>query len=313
LQFQLTVNLGALLVATIGSISLEESPLKATQMLWVNLIMDSLASLALATEPPTPDLLKRKPYHRKESLISSTMIRNILGQFFYQSILTLTVIYGGEKIFEVPIGRQLGTSANPTVQYTIVFHMFVMMQVFNEIASRKVNNEANIFEGILKNYLFIGIIVFTVVVQFLIVEYGGVFISCVGLSSGQHGACILAGLGGLGVTFMMRYLPPSSFPSISPNEMTEEERERWKSWNRRNSSPFVLSNGKIGRSNQDISHSRKNIGSQSRRNLDENNQGNDNDRTGIAGNITNSSKFGAGKSAKQVVSPSSKPNVHDTV
>ena len=62
LQFQLTVNVVAVVVAFIGSCAIQDSPLKAVQMLWVNLIMDTLASLALATELPTPELLLRKPY-----------------------------------------------------------------------------------------------------------------------------------------------------------------------------------------------------------------------------------------------------------
>jgi magnesium-transporting ATPase (P-type) len=70
LQFQLTVNIVALVTAFIGSVILKESPLEPIQLLWVNLIMDSLASLALATEPPRPELLDRPPYRRDEYIIS---------------------------------------------------------------------------------------------------------------------------------------------------------------------------------------------------------------------------------------------------
>jgi magnesium-transporting ATPase (P-type) len=61
-----------------------ESPLKPVQMLWVNLIMDTMAALALATEPPTPDLLNRKPYGRFENIITPAMWRNIIGQVVFQ-------------------------------------------------------------------------------------------------------------------------------------------------------------------------------------------------------------------------------------
>ena len=64
LQFQLTVNVVAVVVAFIGSCAIQDSPLKAVQMLWVNLIMDTLASLALATELPTPELLLRQAKRR---------------------------------------------------------------------------------------------------------------------------------------------------------------------------------------------------------------------------------------------------------
>lgn len=65
-------------------------------MLWVNLIMDTLASLALATELPTPDLLLRKPYGRTKPLISRTMMKNILGQAFYQLIVIFGLLFIGK-------------------------------------------------------------------------------------------------------------------------------------------------------------------------------------------------------------------------
>jgi magnesium-transporting ATPase (P-type) len=75
LQFQLTVNVVAVSVAFVGACTIQDTPLKAVQMLWVNLIMDTFASLALATEPPTEDLLKRRPYGRTSPLISRTMMK----------------------------------------------------------------------------------------------------------------------------------------------------------------------------------------------------------------------------------------------
>lgn len=73
----------------------QDSPLKAVQMLWVNLIMDTFASLALATEPPTESLLKRKPYGRNKPLISSTMTKNILGHAVYQLVIIFTLLFAG--------------------------------------------------------------------------------------------------------------------------------------------------------------------------------------------------------------------------
>ena len=71
---------------------------QAVQMLWVNLIMDTLASLALATEMPTPDLLLRKPYGRTKPLISRTMMKNIIGQAFYQITVIFTLLFIGELV-----------------------------------------------------------------------------------------------------------------------------------------------------------------------------------------------------------------------
>lgn len=77
----------------------QDSPLKAVQMLWVNLIMDTFASLALATEPPTESLLLRKPYGRNKPLISRTMMKNILGHGVYQLIITFSLLFAGRKLF----------------------------------------------------------------------------------------------------------------------------------------------------------------------------------------------------------------------
>lgn len=78
-------------------------------MLWVNLIMDTLASLALATELPTPDLLLRKPYGRTSPLISATMAKNILGQAIYQLVVVFGIMFFGEKLFDIDSGRYAGT------------------------------------------------------------------------------------------------------------------------------------------------------------------------------------------------------------
>ena len=74
----------------------QDSPLKAIQMLWVNLIMDTLASLALATELPSEELLNRKPYGRTKALISRTMMKNIIGHAVYQLAVILVVLFAGQ-------------------------------------------------------------------------------------------------------------------------------------------------------------------------------------------------------------------------
>ena len=95
LQFQLTVNVVAVIVAFLGACAVEAIPLKAIQMLWVNLIMDTLASLALATEPPSEELLERMPYGRTKPLISRTMMKNILGHTIYQLIVIFVLLFYG--------------------------------------------------------------------------------------------------------------------------------------------------------------------------------------------------------------------------
>ncbi|CDJ34218.1 LOW QUALITY PROTEIN: Ca2+-ATPase, putative [Eimeria mitis] len=96
LQFQLTVNVVAVITTIVCAAVLRDSPLTAVQMLWVNLIMDSFASLALATELPTPDLLKEKPHHRHQSLISRSMALTITTSAVYQLVVMMVLIFFGD-------------------------------------------------------------------------------------------------------------------------------------------------------------------------------------------------------------------------
>uniref|UniRef100_A0A8C6UF28 Calcium-transporting ATPase n=1 Tax=Neogobius melanostomus TaxID=47308 RepID=A0A8C6UF28_9GOBI len=165
LQFQLTVNIVAVIVAFTGACITQDSPLKAVQMLWVNLIMDTFASLALATEPPTESLLLRKPYGRNKPLISRTMMKNILGQGVFQLVIIFTLLFAGEKIFDIDSGRNAPLHAPASEHYTIVFNTFVLMQLFNEINARKIHGERNVFEGIFNNLIFCSIVFGTFIVQ----------------------------------------------------------------------------------------------------------------------------------------------------
>ena len=146
LQFQLTVNVVAVVVAFVGACAIQDTPLKAVQMLWVNLIMDTLASLALATELPNEDLLKRKPYGRTSPLISRTMCKNILGHAMYQLTILFALIFFGERFFGIDSGRWAELHSPPSEHFTIVFNTFVMMTLFNEINARKIHGERNIFQ-----------------------------------------------------------------------------------------------------------------------------------------------------------------------
>ncbi|KAK2958516.1 ion-transporting P-type ATPase [Blattamonas nauphoetae] len=211
IQFQLTINVAALVIAVIGAI-FAITPLTAVQMLWVNVIMDTLAALALATEQPTRELLKRKPSGKNDSIISGSMWRNIIIGAVYEVIVIVLVLFlWGEK---VPMSRSpsdpdfdrirdcpLLTNnvrdviscselmfkdgicrkflMEPTVpifsnkHLTFVFNIFIWMQVFNWIASRKCYNENNFFKDIFKNYMFSLIWIIVVVLQVIIMLVPG--------------------------------------------------------------------------------------------------------------------------------------------
>ncbi|ESO99441.1 hypothetical protein LOTGIDRAFT_186814 [Lottia gigantea] len=173
LQFQLTVNVVAVLVAFLGACIINDSPLRAIQMLWVNLIMDTLASLALATELPSAELLDRKPYGRTTALISSTMWKNIIGGSIYQLIVIFVILFAGPDLFQIDDGKENTSVHAPSTQhFTIIFNTFVMMTLFNEVNARKIHGQRNVVTGLQRNPVFIVIWIGTMIAQIIIVQFG---------------------------------------------------------------------------------------------------------------------------------------------
>ncbi|XP_074814289.1 plasma membrane calcium-transporting ATPase 2 isoform X13 [Natator depressus] len=224
LQFQLTVNVVAVIVAFTGACITQDSPLKAVQMLWVNLIMDTFASLALATEPPTESLLLRRPYGRNKPLISRTMMKNILGHAVYQLTLIFTLLFIGEKMFKIDSGRNAPLHSPPSEHYTIIFNTFVMMQLFNEINARKIHGERNVFDGIFRNPIFCTIVLGTFAVQIVIVQFGGKPFSCSPLQLDQWMWCVFIGLGELVWGQVIATIPTSRLKFLKEaGRLTEKE------------------------------------------------------------------------------------------
>lgn len=212
LQFQLTVNVVAVVVAFVGACAINDSPLKAVQMLWVNLIMDTLASLALSTEPPTADLLLRKPYGRTKPLISRTMMKNILGQAVYMISVIFILLFYGDVLLDIDSGRKADISDPPSVHFTIIFNTFVMMTLFNEINARMIHGQRNIFRGIFTNPIFYCIWISTLAAQIFIVQWGGVAFSTANLSLDLWMWCILFGAATLLWGQLITTIPTNSLP-----------------------------------------------------------------------------------------------------
>ncbi|KAI3801602.1 hypothetical protein L1987_29711 [Smallanthus sonchifolius] len=178
IQFQLTVNVAALVINVVAAVSSGDVPLNAVQLLWVNLIMDTLGALALATEPPTDHLMDRLPVGRREPLITNIMWRNLLIQALYQVSVLLVLQFRGREILHT----QHDPNEHATKQKnTLIFNAFVFAQIFNEFNARK-PDEMNAFKGVTKNRLFMGIVGFTVVLQVIIIMFLGKFTSTVRLS-----------------------------------------------------------------------------------------------------------------------------------
>ena len=245
IQFQLTVNIVACVLACIGAVLFQESPLGAVQMLWVNLVMDSLASLALATEPPTEDLLDRQPYGVHESIIKRGMWINMIGQSSYQLMITLIILFKGHILFFDPLGEVASAAEMNEVQlaifddadqlrigwfagcdasqhYTLLFHAFVMMTLFNQIAARKLKGEMNLFEGVCNNWIFVFLVGVETLCQVCLVQFVGEVFGCYkgGLTGAQHGWCILFGLIGWVWQLVLNLL------ARGPLALSEEEEMR---------------------------------------------------------------------------------------
>ncbi|GLT78629.1 hypothetical protein SLA2020_501580 [Shorea laevis] len=204
IQFQLTVNVAALVINFVAAISAGEVPLTAVQLLWVNLIMDTLGALALATEKPTEELMKKPPVGRTEPLITNIMWRNLLAQALYQVTVLLTLQFKGESIFGV----------TEAVNDTLIFNTFVLCQVFNEFNARKLEKK-NVFKGIQKNKLFLGIVGMTIVLQVVMVEFLKRFAGTERLNWGQWGACIAMAAVSWPIGWIVKCIPVPKRPIFS--------------------------------------------------------------------------------------------------
>ena len=152
LQFQISTNVTAVVITFVSAVSSdqEESVLSAVQLLWINIIMDTFAALALATDPASEALLDRKPDKKTAPLFSVEMYKMILLQSVYQVIVILVFHFKGLDI----LGLE-ETTHNLSVVKTLVFNAFVFAQIFNSVNCRRLDSKLNIFEGLWRNKYFI--------------------------------------------------------------------------------------------------------------------------------------------------------------
>ncbi|MGM9859645.1 MAG: calcium-translocating P-type ATPase, PMCA-type [Muribaculaceae bacterium] len=190
--FQLTVNIVACLIVMIGAFTGTESPLSVTQMLWVNLIMDTFAALALASLPPTPEVMNKPPRHSDAFIITRPMAWNIIGVgVLFTAILTGFLLY---------LRNSAGSDGLSPYELTIFFSVFVFMQAWNLFNSRAFMSGHSAFHDAAHSRVFFAVMAVIFIGQFIIVYCGGEMFNVVPVS-------LIDMLKVLGITSLIMLLP----------------------------------------------------------------------------------------------------------
>lgn len=186
-MFQLTITITSLTIVFISGITIGDSPLNVIQLLWINMVMDTLAAISLATEPPHPTQLKKKRLNKNEKVFLPEMWRQILGISAYQLLVLIVFLYAFPAIFGLRYNmftttEYLTSSDNPALggqptnkayHFTFLFNTFMMMNLFNQINCRRLGaQDFNVFERFFNNWLFLLILAAEFGIQYLIVELG---------------------------------------------------------------------------------------------------------------------------------------------
>ena len=171
---QLTINLCALSLSIIGPFIKIEMPITVIQMLWINMVMDTLAGLAFSFEPPLLEYMKELPKDKNELIINKYMINEILITGLYSSLLCILFL-------KLPIINNLFRPSNTNKYlYTAFFGLFIFIDIFNSFNAR--THRINILANILKNKVFILIIVFIAIIQIILIYFGGSLFRTSGLT-----------------------------------------------------------------------------------------------------------------------------------
>ena len=172
--FQLTVNLCAISLSIIGPFIGVETPVTVIQMLWVNMVMDTLAGLAFAFEPPLIEYMKEKPKKRGESIINKYMVHEIFFTGAYSSLLCILFL-------KLPIFKEIyHNNISNEHLLTAFFGLFIFVAIFNSFNAR--THRLNLLSNLTKNKVFILITLFIIFVQLYLIYFGGHLFRTTGLS-----------------------------------------------------------------------------------------------------------------------------------
>ncbi|KAK6202889.1 uncharacterized protein RJT21DRAFT_118962, partial [Scheffersomyces amazonensis] len=232
IQFQLTVNITACVLTFVSAVasSDNQSVLTAVQLLWVNLIMDTLAALALATDKPDESLLNRKPAGRRTALISTSMWKMILGQAATQLTITFVLHFAGRQIF---YGNTEISSHQSKQLDAMTFNTFVWLQFWKLFVTRKLDEADEVttvrgrltrenldfFQNLTRNWYFITITTLIGACQVLIMFVGGASFSIVRQTGGQWATAIIGGFLSIPAGLIIRSIPNWWVERIFPTRL----------------------------------------------------------------------------------------------
>ena len=197
LSFQLVINVGAVLTVAAGALSGRGSPLSPAEMLYVNLVADSLGALALATDPPDDRTLDGPPPSPDDPLLPPHLLKHVVGQAAFQlAVMAVLVLGGGAAAIAAGDATAGAPGVDPAAAAnTVTFHAFVCLGLANQANARKVRDEPNPLEGVGRNPLFLGVWGAEAALQAAIVQWGGPAFGTVPLGLTAWAAC--AGIGAL--------------------------------------------------------------------------------------------------------------------
>ena len=173
IQFQLTINVSALAITFLGILFFNvKAPFTVLQLLWINVIMDTFASMALCSEPPRPGVMKAPPKRRDENILSPPMVKTIFITAGFFIVVMLGLLVAMQYGFLKGEG-QLTDGTFTALQVTLFFTIYVFFQVWNQINCRALTPEMSGFSRILENPTFLIIAGAVALGQVVIVTFGG--------------------------------------------------------------------------------------------------------------------------------------------
>ncbi|KAJ3089614.1 Calcium-transporting ATPase 10, plasma membrane-type [Quaeritorhiza haematococci] len=194
LQFQLSVNFAAVVTTFVSSAVTGKAVMNSVQLLWINLIMDSLGALSLASEPPDHNILQQPPHPRNGNLLTVEMQTYVLLQTVYQVLVMILML---EFLAPTVLVLAPGVADNILIKHTetIILTTFVIMQLWNQIMSRQLHHELFILRNIHKNKIFLSVVTIIAIIQIIIIHAAQSFFDVIRLNSYEWLFCTAVATG----------------------------------------------------------------------------------------------------------------------